>query len=226
MINVIANYSLFYIFLAYKKFTKMSKYVTIYEIGEDMKSSIKKKHWIVFGVTAVVYLIWAITVGTMINFSDRLGVNSDQLNQIYKVFATIFIQGTLYSTVFVVFFFAPNLKIFNKNLNSRIEDKIIEMRRNTCLSASLCLVVGFFGLCMMNVSYIINPDFWTIKIGPRELFGIIAIGGVAASLATYFIKAKKLIEIDYLANKNDAIIAQSATDLVEDKVDGVENADA
>lgn len=219
MINVIANYSLFYIFLAYKKFTKMSKYVTIYEIGEDMKSSIKKKHWIVFGVTAVIYLIWAITVGTMINFSDRLGVDSDRLDQIYKVFATIFVQGTLYSTVFVVFFFAPNLKIFNKNLNSRIEDKIIEMRRNTCLSASLCLVVGFFGLCMMNVSYIINPDFWTIKIGPRELFGIIAIGGVAASLATYFIKAKKLIEIDYLANMNDAIIAQSATDLVEDKVD-------
>lgn len=191
-----------------------------------MKSSIKKKHWIVFGVTAVIYLIWAITIGTMINFSDRLGVDSEKLNQIYKVFATIFIQGTLYSTVFVVFFFAPNLKIFSKNLNPRIEDKIIEMRRNTCLAASLCLVVGFFGLCMMNVSYIISPDFWTIKVGPREFFGIIAIGGVAASLATYFIKAKKLIEIDNFANKNDSIIAMAAAETVVDQVEENENADA
>lgn len=190
-----------------------------------MYSSIKKKHWIVLGIAAFIYLLWAITVGTMINFSDRLGVDNIKLNEINKIFATIFTQGTLYALVFVVFFFLPNLKVFRKNINSRIESKIIELRRNTCVASTLCIVVGFFGLCMMNVSYVINADFWTIKIGPRELFGIIAIGGVAVSLAMYFIKAKKLIEIDFLAHKNDVII-EGATAEIEETVEENQNANA
>lgn len=163
------------------------------------KVNLEKKYIYNIVILGVLYLSWIISTFII----RKVNGFEDPKNFFYNYYGMTVVLGSLLALIYTILLHYPLLSIMSKNVNSRVENEVVALRRDYSIKCLYTIIVGFYlmSICVIAKSENI-ASVTALGFGLLELFAGLTMFLYSAFTIEYSIKYRNLLFVDKKQHQN------------------------